>query len=164
MALPIFSSRAVSVSWAGAPLDGLAQDSFITFSRNSDVTSAEVGADGQLQISVLPDQSGSCTISFQQNSISNQILSDVLSYQRQNSVLEIGDLTVNDPSGGILAKLKNAHIMTAPEVSLGSDAAGSTRDWVFYCEDLDFTSDVATGISSGDSLRISASFDTIINI
>lgn len=164
MALPIYSSKDVVISWGGASLDGLAEDGFVSFSRNTDITDTEVGSDGQLQISIMPDESGSCTLSFQQNSVSNQILSDVLRQQSQNRTLIVGDLTVSDPSGGVLAELKNAHIKTSPEVALGNSATGSTRDWTFYCETIDFTSDVALGISVDDTLRITAAVSTIIDI
>lgn len=164
MALPVFSSKLVNVAFGSVPLSGLSADSFITFSRNSDLTTNEVGADGQLQTSVLPDKSGSCTISLQQNSLSNAFLSDVLDYQDENGRLIVADLTVTDPSGSILAELKNAHLMTAPEVSLGSDAAGNSYDWTFYCETIRFTSNVALDLSTEDQDRISAQLTAIINL
>lgn len=164
MALPVYSSKLVNIAWGGVVLEGLAADSFVTFSRNSDITANAVGADGQLQTSVLPDRSGSCTISLQQNSLSNAFLADVLNEQEVNGTLYIADLTVTDPSGSILAELKNAHIMTAPEISLSSDASDNTYDWTFYCEEINFTSQAVVNMSDDDRARITAQINTIINI
>jgi len=140
MALPVYSSKDVKVIWSGAPIDGLAPDSFITFSRNSDITDEEVGADGQLAISRLPDKTGTCTISLQQGSRGNFILSGVMVSQESGLGFPRGSITITDPSGSVLALLKNCHLKTAPEITLGSSATGQTRDWVFYCEELQFTS------------------------
>ncbi len=139
MALPVYTSKEVSVSWSGVTLDGLAADSFVSFALNSDLTDEEVGADGQLSISRMPDTTGTCTLSFQQNSTSNLILSGVLAAQLNAPTFITGSLSVVDPSGSTLALLTNVHIKTAPENTLGSTAVGATRDWVFFCENMFFT-------------------------
>lgn len=149
MALPVYSSREVSVAWTGQKLDGLAPDSFVTFSLNADITDQEVGSDGQVNISRSPDNTGTCTLSFQMNSPSNLILSGILAAQRGvTRAFVTGSLTVTDPSGGVLAIMTGCHIMTAPEVSLGITATGGTRDWVFFCEDMTFTS-LPEGLAEG---------------
>lgn len=140
MALPVYTSKDVKVIWAGAPIDGLAPDSFVTFSRNSDLTDEEVGGDGQLSISRLPDKTGTCTISLQQGSRGNFILAAVMLQQENGQGFPRGSLTITDPSGSVLALLRNCHLKTPAEITLGSSATGQTRDWVFYCEELQFTS------------------------
>lgn len=163
MALPVFTSKEVSIAWSGQKLDGLAPDSFVTFSLNSDITDEEVGADGQVNISRLPDGTGTCTLSFQQNSTANLVLSGILAAQLNSPTFITGSLTVVDPSGSILALLGSAHIKTAPEVSLGSTATGATRDWVFFCESMNFTSapeGVAT--ASTDAARVTGAIQTIL--
>ncbi len=146
MALPVYSSLDVQVSWNGVAIDGLAPDSFITFSRNADITDEEVGASGELSISVLPDRTGTCTISLQQNSRSNLILSGVMLAQEESGSFIRGALTIADPSGSVLALLTGVHLKKAPEVTLGSSASGKTRDWVFFCETMKFTS-APTGLA-----------------
>lgn len=150
MALPVYTSREVSVAWSGQKLDGLAPDSFVSFSLNSDLTDEEVGADGQVNISRLPDSTGTCTLSFQQNSNANLILSGILLAQQNSPTFIVGSLTIVDPSGSVLALLTNAHIKTAPEVTLGSTATGATRDWLFYCEGMNFTS-APEGVAGGSA-------------
>jgi hypothetical protein len=163
MALPVYSSREVSIAWSGQKLDGLAPDSFVTFSLNSDLTDEEVGADGQVNISRLPDNTGSCTFSFQQNSTANLILSGILLAQQNSPTFITGSLTIVDPSGSVLALLTNAHIKTAPEVSLGSTATGATRDWVFFCENMNFT-EAPEGVATltGDAALIAGAITSIL--
>ena len=163
MALPVYSSREVQVAWSGQALSGLAPDSFVTFSRASSLTEAEVGADGLANISRLPDKTGTCTISLQQNSLGNNILSGVMLAQEANPTLIVGALTIADPSGAVLAILTGVHLQVAPEVSLGSSANGATRDWVFWCEGMQFTS-APEGIASSitDNAAIAGGIATII--
>lgn len=163
MALPVYSSRDVSVAWSGQKLDGLSPDAFVTFSLNSDLTDEEVGADGQVNISRLPDNSGSCTLSFQQNSTANLILSGILAAQQNSPTFITGSLTVVDPSGSVLALLTGAHIKTAPEVALGSTATGATRDWVFFCENMNFTSaPEGVSTSSADAALVAGGIAAIL--
>lgn len=162
MALPVYSSRDVTVTWNGVSLNGLAPDSFVSFSRNSDLTDEEVGSGGDLSISRLPDRTGLCTISLQQNSEANIILSGIIAAQEASNVFITGSLSINDPSGSVIALLTNAHIKTSPEVTLGSSATGQTKDWVFFCEKMVFTS-APEGLASNtdEALRIAAGINTI---
>ena len=139
MALPVYSSRDVNISFASQVLDGLTPDSFITFSRTSDLTDEEIGGDGSLSISKLPDRTGTCTISLQQQSFANKFLAGVIREQEGGSALYIGSIEIRDPSGSLLADLSGCHIKTAPEVGYGSSATGSGRSWVFFVEGMKFT-------------------------
>ena len=163
MALPVYSSRDVSVTWSGVALDGLAPDSFVTFSRNVDITDEEVGSDGKVAISRSPDKTGTCTLSFQQTSEANLVLSGVLAAQEGSPTFITGSLSIVDPSGSVVALLTNCHIKTAPETVLGNTATGQSKDWVFFCEGMNFTS-LPEGIA-GDSeevARIGAGVSTIL--
>lgn len=163
--LPVYSSRDVKISWSGEPIDGLAPDTFITFSRNSDLTDEEVGADGQLSISRLPDRTGTMTITLQQQSMGNHILSGVMERQEASGVFIRGAITISDPSGSILAELGAAHLKTAPEVGLGSTATGQTRDWVFFCESMKFTTTPGgANFVEQEITRINSAIDSIATI
>lgn len=163
MALPTYSSRDVNVSYCGYPLTGLSPDTFVTLARNADLTDEEVGADGQLSVSRMPDRTGTCTITLQQNSLGNLVLAEVINRQETGVPFITGSLEITDPSGTILATLTNAHIKTAPEIGFGSSASGSTRAYVFYCEGMRFTSAPnGIGLASGDVSAISAGVDVIL--
>ena len=151
MALPTYSSKCVKVAFNGIPLDGLAPDSFITFSRSVAVTDTEVGADGQVSISKSPDITGTCSIVLQQQSIANKILAGILGQQDASCDIISGDLTIYDPSGSLLAVMKNCHIQEAPEIDLGITATGKSRTWVFFVEKMMFAaSPSGSGLSAGN--------------
>ena len=164
MALPTYSSRRVAVAWSGVNLSGLAPDSFVTFSRTGPITDTESGADGQVSISYLPDETGTCTIQTQQNGSANWILSGVLAAQEEARVPIIGSLTVTDPSGSVIAIMTNCHIQESPEISLGSTATGNSFSWTFFCERIRFLSspEPVPGLED-DAARILGAIDTIVN-
>lgn len=149
MALPVYAARSVNVAWSGITFEGFAKDSFITFSRNADITDEEVGADGQTSISINPDYSGTCTLSLQKESPTNIALSGIINTQRADGGIYIADMTIVDPSGSAIAKLSKAHIKTAPEVPFGETATGTTYDWVFFAQDIIFQS-VPEGVLPGN--------------
>lgn len=164
MALPVYSSKDVKINWVGAPLTGLAPDTFVTFSYNSDNTDEKIGADGSVEISLNPDRSGTCTLTFLQESFTNAVLGGVQSAIKGGGFLPQGTLTIADPSGSVLAILRGAHIKTAPEIVMG--ATTQERAWTFFVEDLWFaatTKEVAKTITDADADRIVGLIDTIAN-
>ena len=161
MALPIYSSKDVKVNWLGAPLTGFSSDTFITFSYNSDNTDEKVGADGQYEISVSPDSTGTCTLTLLQESEGNLILSGAQNALKLGTVVS-GTLTITDPSGSVLAVLRDCHIKTATEVNLA--ATTQDRSWTFFVGELWFASipkEVSKVISDSDSDRIVGLIDTL---
>lgn len=161
MALPTYNSASVNAAWSGVNFEGFAPDSFITFARNGDITDEEMGADKKLSISILPDDSGTCTIQLQKNSPSNIALSALLKKQKKNGGIFVADMSVVDPSGGAIARLQKAHIKTAPEIVFSSSATGTAMSWTFYVEDMDFL-DLPEGIlaSNPNLAAIASAADT----
>lgn len=159
MALPTYASNKVSVAWSGIPFEGFAPDSFVSLNMNTDITDEEVGADGQLSISVNPDQTGTITVVLQKNSPTNIALSSILQTQKSNGGIYTAGMSVVDPSGSALAKADGAHIKTSPEMTFSSSAAGTSYTWVFFCEKLDFlsTPEGVLGGASSDIVSIAGS-------
>lgn len=163
--LPDYSSLDLVIGWGGAIIDGLAPDNSVEFSRSTAITEAEVGADGRVSISLLPDDTGTVTISLQQQSLSNSILSGVLDEQQRLRRLFRANLIISEPSGAVLAVLEDAHIQEAPTVTFGSSANGSTRDWVFFCERMHFkVNNVGTIRLAIDTSFIQAQIDAIVGL
>lgn len=152
--LEVYSSRDVTITWGPHVFTGLAPDSFVTLTPNADITSEEVGADGQLQTSVLPDDTGTVTIQLQQNSLSNLALAGLLRDQKKGSrKFYRAPLIVYDPSGSVIAEAKNAYIKSRPELIRGSDAAGNVQAWMFFAEEMDY---IPTPKGISDELRAQA--------
>lgn len=148
MALPAYSSRDVNASWGPIQLSGFAKDSFITITPNSDITDEEIGADGQLQVSLLPDRSCIVSAALMQNSPANVALSALYNDQIKGSGwFKQFPFVINDPAGSVLALLNGAYIKTRPTITLSSSATGNTHVWSWFVEEMIAVS-TPPGISS----------------
>ncbi len=143
-----FSPQQVGISWGGVPFTGYAEDTFVTVSRNTDNTTASVGADGSVGITKNADKTGTIEVTLMQTSETHRILSAIQLTQDQTDQLYRANMTVTDPSGGFIAKMFNVHIQTPPEVSLGSDQ--NPKTWTFYAERIDYV-DVPAGFAQAAS-------------
>ena len=164
MALPVFSSDNVKITWQGITFEGLAPDTFLEFERNVAVASTSIGSDGKPNKSLLVDKSGPITITFQPNSLTNGILSGINDISEQNGVLVQGPMTVLDPSGTVLAVFEDCHIQELPTVTVGNDNSDQTRAWVFYCTKMRFISvsdPLQQAANSTDINRINEAIETI---
>jgi hypothetical protein len=146
----VYSSEDVQIAWSGVPLSGFAEDSFVSIVRTSDLTAGNVGADSKAEISRLPDRTGTVTLSLQQGSVSARALAATI----DSDDLLIGDMTIADPSGSVFALCKDAHIMTAPEITRGVNAGDNTNDFVFWCEEIKFTG-TPSGLPAGLAQTVS---------
>ena len=164
MALPVYSSKDVRVTWCGVALPGLAEDTFVKFSYNSDVSNEKVGADGSVEISLTPDKTGTCTITLLQQSDGNFYLGAALAGYK-NGVFYQGAITVTDPSGSVLALLRGCHIKTAPEIVMAKET--EAREWTFFVEQIEFISlpkkykDLGAKISDTKADQIAGAIDTL---
>jgi hypothetical protein len=147
MAFATFSPKDVNITWAAKAfgaynLVGLDQDSFITLSRNNQLTTRTVGAKGESSITRIADRTGTVSISLMQTSPSNVWLGTVSNAMEVSdySTFEIfiGDILVSDPSGSVLCWAKGATLQSNPEVTLGGTDQNS-RTWEFNCEELIYT-------------------------
>ncbi len=136
--LPVYSSQDFQLFWSSVHLGGLAPDPFLVAMRNEDLTDEEVGADNQLSTSKTANRTGMFTVTFQQMSLSNKILADVVRRQEESSGLIKADLMIKDASGSVISNHRSCYIKTTPEQSFGSSATGSSRAWGFFVERFDF--------------------------
>ena len=97
MSQPTYSSRDFTISWGGYNVEGLAPDNFAVMSRNGDIATFEVGADGQVAKSFNPDQSGNIQVSLQQNSSSNQVLAAAMAAQDLKREIISSSMVISDP-------------------------------------------------------------------
>lgn len=147
MALPTYDPKSVNITWAAKAFGaynivGLDQDSFITLSRNNQLTTRTVGAKGESSITRIADRTGTVSISLLQTSPSNIWLGtvsnamEVLPYEQFD--ICVGDILISDPSGSVLCWAKGAVLQSNPEVTLGGTDQNS-RTWEFSCEELIYT-------------------------
>lgn len=142
-----YSPAAVSVSWGGFGFEGFGEDSFVTASRSTPNTSAKIGAQGSVGLTVSADKTGTIEVTLMQTSQTNRYLSAVQNAQDVASTIFRAPFLVTDPSGGSLVVCKSAHIQEAPDVTLGADQ--NEKTWMFFCEDLHYT-DAVDGFDQSD--------------
>lgn len=134
-----YSARDVNVSFNGIAITGFAPDSFIRIKRNANLLEETVGSQGELALTHNANKTGEIEIELMQTSESNLILSGlVLAMEFQNSLIPVGEIVIQDPSGSNFTIAHNAYIKAVPEVELG--ATQNTRTWMFGCEELVYTS------------------------
>lgn len=132
-----YSPADVQVSFNGLPIVGLAADSFIRLSRDTDIVTKTKGNKGELALTHTGDRCGSIELELMQTSPSNLTLSTALQLQEKTRVPTVGVLMIQDPSGSVMAICKNAFFTAYPEVELGEEQ--NTKVWMMGCEVLEFT-------------------------
>lgn len=137
MAHLTYSSRQVVSNFSGLPIDGYAEDSFITITYNSDFSAPTVGADGEVALALSPDQTGTVSFDLIDTSAGAKRLAQLYGAQRVADQPVRGPLVISDPSGATLVLSNNAHLQSIGEGTLGT--SNSTRTFTFYVENMVFT-------------------------
>lgn len=127
-----YSPKDVQISWFGFPITGVAEDTFVTVRLNADASETIVGAQGDVAPTKIANDTGMVELTLLQNAETNIALSDIYLAQRVASDLFKGNMTITDPSGGMLFEVSDAHLMTFAECVLGSGQNAKT--WTFFAD------------------------------
>lgn len=122
----------------GVEITGWAEgDDVIDIQRRNDSISDQVGASGEMMISVSADKSGEITIKLQQTSSSNKYLMGLMALQESAiastfvpCALSFLDTYRQDLGAGVLGYIKKPSGLTR-------GTAGNTQEWQFVVERLD---------------------------
>ncbi len=130
MTLYTFDAKSVGVIFGGAPLSGFADGTFVSIEQNEDSFSLQVGTDGDACRSKSNNQSARVTVTLQQSSASNDVLSalfntDILSPSGDG----IFPLMVKDNTGRSILAAEKAWIVKPPTSTFAREA--ENREWVF---------------------------------
>lgn len=131
-----YSPYKTTSSWGGILMEGVAEGTFISMSRNSPRTEVTTGAKGDSGITVSADRSGTVEVTLLQNSPTNQYLSGIVNAEDLDYEVYRSDFIVTDPSGSVLAVAKRAHIQEGPSIDLGDGQ--NSKVWMFFTEDLQY--------------------------
>ena len=137
MAHLTYSSRGVASNFSGLPIDGYADDSFVTITYNSDFSDPTVGADGEVALAISPDQTGTVAFDLIDTSAGAKRLAQLYSLQRVTDEPIRQPLIISDPSGATLVLCNNAHLQSIGEGTLG--LGNNTRTFTFFVEEMLFT-------------------------
>lgn len=127
----------VVVTFAGFELTMFASGTFVSATRDDDAFETVAGAQGDITRVYKANRAGVVTLTLQQSSPSN----DVLSARHATDVAELtrgqgaGELTVKDLNGTTLIQADTAWVVRPPETTF-SDGLES-REWQLACADLD---------------------------
>lgn len=129
-----YSPKDVVIAWGGVAITGLAEDTFLTVTRNADNSEEVVGAQGDVALTKVANTTGMIELTLLQNSVVNNILSNIQLLQDGESDLFRANMTIQDPSGGTIWEAKDTHLKKSTDVTLGASQNGKT--WQFFVSDL----------------------------
>lgn len=127
MATHSFDPKDVVVTVGGFPMGGFADGEFVSFERNNDAFTQSVGADGDTTRVKSNDRSGSLTITLDQTSLSNDVLSTFANLDELSNS-GIVPILVKEINGTSTLFTGNGWIQKMPVMSYGKET--TTRVWI----------------------------------
>lgn len=126
MAVRTYDSKQVILTIGAHAVTGYAEDDFISVEENSDGVTHTVGANGELARSISQDKTCKITITLQQTSPTNDVLSALADADRV-----AGDglfaIAMADLRGTSLLLDSNSWVIKKPETSFGKEI--KEREW-----------------------------------
>lgn len=129
-----YAADAVQIIVGGVPISGLADGTFVNISRDEQAYTKTTGADGTTSRARTGNRAGSITITLQQTSPSNDVLSGFMAAD------EAGDqgvvpVLVKDTSGRSLHYASAAWVQQAPDSEYAKEI--NEREWALDCARID---------------------------
>lgn len=134
MALKTYNPAEVTIVFAGIPISGYAEGTFVSIERNEDSFALQVGADSNATRAKSNNFSGRVTLTLIQSSASNDALSAQLSLDEQDDGAGIGSLLIKDLSGRTVVEAEQAWLTKPATTEFGREA--SEREWVIETDKL----------------------------
>jgi hypothetical protein len=121
-----YAADKVLVIVAGIPMTGFGPDTFVNIEPNADLSTMQVGADGEVARSTGTNKTCRVTLTLQQTSTSNDVLSGLMEADALtgNGVFP---LTVQDLRGRTVFMATQAWLSKRPAISFGAEA--DVRNW-----------------------------------
>lgn len=130
MSVKNYDPATVIAVFAGIPLQGFADGTFISVEQNEDSFSLTVGADGEGCRSKTNNQSARITLTLLQSSLTNDALSAIHNVDLNSPLGDgIGPFLLKDLSGTTLLAAEKAWIVRFPASTYSRDP--ESREWIF---------------------------------
>jgi hypothetical protein len=133
MSVKSYDPAKVTITFAGIIVEGYADGTFITAARNNPSFSLKVGSSGEGARAKSNDRSGIVTLTLQQSSASNDLLSAQAALDEASGD-GIGSLLIKDLSGTTLCSAETAWIQKPADVEYAKEI--SDRQWVLETDIL----------------------------
>lgn len=111
---------------------GFARDTFVSIAWDEDLFNDDTDANGDLIRYKLNNYNAKLTLSLNQASPTNSILSTLMNLDRNVGTGGKFALMVKDNNGDTLISSSSSYILTLPTVAFGTTA--SNRDWIIRME------------------------------
>ncbi len=135
MALHTYYPDQVAIVFAGIPISGFADGTFLSVEQNEDSFTLQVGTDGEGCRSRTNNRSGRATFTLGQWSASNDLLSALHNVDINTPNGDgIGPLLIKDNSGRSIFTAEKAWIVKPPAAGYGREA--ESREWVIETDNL----------------------------
>lgn len=139
-----YDPASIAASFAGVPLAGFADGTFVAVERNNDSFTLMVGAGGEAARSRSRNSSGKVTFTLMATSATNDLLSAIWRADELSGT-GVGAFILKDLNGTTLCAANNAWIMKPPKIEFGKEI--STREWVIEAESVYMKSGGTTALS-----------------
>ena len=133
MGVETYSPKKVYILVGPHIIQGYADGTFVKVARSTDNFTLSVGADGEPSRVHSPDKSGTITVTLQQTSDSNDVLS-ALSIADDLSLRGTVPVLVKDNNGRTLVESNTAWVKKLPDSEYSKEM--SQREWVLECAEL----------------------------
>jgi len=133
MALSTYDSSKIDTIIGGAIMEGFADGTFVTISRDEDSYTKVTGADGRTSRSKSSNKAGRLTIILQQTSPSNDILSAFVAEDEVTSNA-IKSILLRDSLGTTVVASGAGWVVKPADVEFSKEI--SNREWMLDCADL----------------------------
>lgn len=125
----------VACTWAGIPLQGFMDSTFITVEFDEDAVVKTVGSQGTVTATVNGNRAAKATITLVQGALTNSLLTPFAASARQRgAALIVKPFLLKDLNGDTICSAPETWIMKLPNVEYSKDAVG--REWVFDIAEL----------------------------
>lgn len=129
-----YDPKKIVLTFAGILVTGYAEGTFVNAERNEDTFELSVGSDGQGTRVRNNNQSGTVTLTLQQSSPTNDLLSTRATLDELTG-LGFGTLLLSDLNGTTLCRAEASWIRKPANAEYGDAEAG--REWIIECEKLE---------------------------
>jgi hypothetical protein len=134
--LHTYDPAQVTIIFAGIPISGRGEATFLSVERNEDAWALQVGADGDATRAKSNNRSGRVTLTLLQSSAANDALSALA---KVDEATPGGDaaapLLIKDLSGRTLVQAETAWVVKQAAAEFAREA--SEREWILESNDLD---------------------------
>lgn len=129
-----YAADEVRIVVGGVPITGLADGTFVSISRDEQAYNKVTGADGTTSRAKTANKAGTITITLQQTSPSNDVLTGYMIADEQSND-GVVPVLVKDTSGRTLHFAASAYVQQMPDTDFSKDI--EEREWVMECAAID---------------------------